>query len=268
MTLGVTGVAMSAITTFFMQQARTFSHQTYRLEAQQALRSSLDNITRDLRLGGACLPTGGAFLPLAGVNDPAGDSLTVRTGLVAADGSCIKTSLASATAANAGASAITVAAGTGANFAAGMLIYVRADNGSGEIHTVSARAGDVLSITPTLQQGYTNAGVTKGGVYAMDERKYSLDKSNAAAPLLILEANRTGAQAFAVGVFDMQVQYILDRNCPTCDTVDLPADDIEWGLVNEVKVSLAVKPVGSDNANDSNATFTGDARAKPRNLLP
>lgn len=266
MTLGVTGVAMSAITTFFMQQARTFSHQTYRLEAQQALRSSLDNITRDLRLGGACLPTGGSFLSLTGVDDPGGDSLTVRTGVVGTDGSCIKTSLNSGVAANAGATAITVSSATG--FAAGMLLYLRAGNGSGEIHLVQGVAGDVVTIVGGLEQGYTAAGNTVGGVYAMDERSYSLDKSNPVAPLLILEANRTGPQAFAIGVYDMQVQYILDRNCPTCDTVDLPEDDIEWALVNEVKVSVAVKPVGSDNANDSSVTFTGDARAKPRNLLP
>ena len=269
--LGITGMAMGAATSFFTQQAQTFAHQAYRLETQQALRASLDNITRDLRLAGACLPTGGAFIALAGVNDPAGDSVTIRTGIVGADGSCLTTNLATSPLASAGATSITVA--NGAGFTAGMLVYLRNPNGSGETRVIEGVSGNVVTFASGLEQAYVrfddacSCDVSDGGVYPMDERVYALDKSDPDAPLLTLEANRSGQQAFAVGVYDLQVQYILDENCPSCTVVDLPDDDGIWATVNEVTVTATVRPVGSSHAGDT-AEFVASARAKPRNLLP
>lgn len=259
--LGLTGVVMTSVAKFFIQQAQTYAHQSYRLEMQQALRASLDNITRDLRLAGACLPTGGAFVSLEGVNAPTGDSLTVRTGVVGADGSCLQTTLAASPIANIGATTITLESATG--FTPKMLVYLRSANGSGEIRVVQGVSGKVLTLTSGLEQGYAGGGA----VYAMDERKYQLDKSNPAAPLLTLEANRAGQQAFAVGVDDLQIRYILDDNCPSCTVVDLPEDAETWSNVNEVTVTATVKSVGSNHAGDVQ-TFTATARAKPRNLLP
>ena len=269
--LGLTGIVMSASTTYFLQQAKTFAHQAYRLETQQALRASLDNITRDLRLAGACLPTGGAFVSLAGVNDPAGDGVTIRTGIVGPDGSCLVTSLATSPLANAGSTSITVESGVG--FVPAMLIYLRNPNGSGETRMVQSVSGNVITLEAGLEQAYVrhdvscNCDLSDGGVYPMDERVYALDKSHADAPLLTLNVNRTGQQAFAVGVHDLQVRYILDENCPTCTVVDVPTDAAQWALVNEVTVTATVKPVGSGHIGDD-ASFVATARAKPRNLLP
>jgi hypothetical protein len=269
--LGMTGVAMGAATSFFIQQAQTFAHQAYRLETQQALRASLDNITRDLRLAGACLPSGGAFTALAGVNDPDGDSVTIRTGIVGPNGSCLATTLAASPLANAGSTTITVA--NAAGFTAGMLLYLRNPNGSGETRRIISISGNVLTLEAGLEQSYLrtdavcSCSVSDGGVYPMDERIYALDKSAPEAPLLTLEANRGGPLAFAVGVHDLQVQYILDDNCPSCEVVDLPADDAEWATVNEVTVTATVRAVGSARAGDDTA-FVASARAKPRNLLP
>src|SRR5262245_9845718 len=91
--LFVSGVTLASAVSFFATDARPLKSAGYRLEAQQAMRSSLDAITRDLRLAGACLPINGQFVALAGANGPGGDSITVRTGLTRDDLSCIWGSL-------------------------------------------------------------------------------------------------------------------------------------------------------------------------------
>jgi hypothetical protein len=105
------------------------------------------------------------------------------------------------------------------------------------------------------------------GVYAIDERTYTLDKSDPSRPLLTLVVNRGAPEAFAVGADDLQVHYILDRNCPTCDEVDLPVDTAEWRLVNSVLLTAQVRTVGGTGPHDD-ATLVASSMGKPRNLLP
>ena len=130
-TTGIAGITLGSAVHFFGVQLHQQREEAFRVEAQQAARSSLDAITRDLRLAGACLPTDGQFVALAGVNAPGGDSITIRTGLVRTNMSCIVTF--TSTDAIAGATTLTVGAGGGTPFVTGMLAYVRHPNGSGEI---------------------------------------------------------------------------------------------------------------------------------------
>ena len=88
-TLGISGVTLASAVHFLAIHAREFRQHALRLELQQAMRASLDAVSRDLRLAGACLPTDGQFIALAGVDGPGGDSVTVRTGVVRDDMSCI-----------------------------------------------------------------------------------------------------------------------------------------------------------------------------------
>jgi len=264
--LGVTSLVMAATAQYFAQQAKTFAGQAYRLEAQQASRATLDTITRDLRLAGACLPQTGAFMALAGTDSGAGDTVTIRTGLVGTDGSCVWSSANAGLAQ--GATSVPLIAGGGTQFQAGQLLYLSHPNGSGEIKKIASKAGDILTLSGGLAQAYP-APPQNALVFGVDERVYWLDKSNAAAPLLVLQANWGVQQAFAVGVDDLQISYILDQNCPTCDVVDAQniPDDATWRLVNEVIVQATVKTIGAARAEDQ-ATFVAEARAKPRNLLP
>jgi hypothetical protein len=79
--------------------------------------------------------------------------------------------------------------------------------------------------------------------------------------------NRGTPQTFAAGMTDLQVRYVLEQNCPTCDVVDLPADDSVWRLVNQVLVTSTVETVGAVRPQDQ-VSVTETTRAKPRNLLP
>jgi prepilin-type N-terminal cleavage/methylation domain-containing protein len=257
-TIGVVGVAMASVVQFFALQARQQRGHAYRLEAQQAMRASLDAMSRDIRLAGACLPANGQFIALDGVDDPAGDQITVRAGMVRTNTSCI---IATTTAdAAPGDTALAVDSTDG--FALGQLLYVRHANGGGEIHTV-ASVGATIGLGGGLSQAYP-AG---SGVRALDERIYQLDKSDPASPLLTLTINRGAPQAFAVGVADLQFRYTLDQNCLPCDVVDLPASTAAWRLVNDVEISATVKTVGWVRSEDD-MTLAESTRAKPRNLLP
>lgn len=223
------------------------------------MRASLDAITRDLRLAGACLPTNGQFVAIEGVNAPGGDSITIRTGLVRTNMSCIL----STTTADVDAGATTLPVVSGSGFTADMLAYIRHPNGSGEIRPVSAASGTSVTVTGGLSQLFP----TGSGVYALDERSYAIDAADPDLPVLSLTVNRGLPQAFAAGVSDLQIEYVLDRNCPPCDQVPLPVDTAEWRLVNSVALTGTVETVGSERPDDQ-ATYVATSVAKPRNLLP
>jgi Tfp pilus assembly protein PilW len=260
-TLGLSGIVLAGMTTFFTQHARRMRVHTTRVEVQQALRASLDAITRDVRLAGACLPQNGQFIALDGT-DGTTDSITIRAGVVRNDLSCLFTATTSFL--SIGATAIPVEDADG--FAAGQLVYMRDPNGSGELKTVSAvnAAGPTVTLTSGISQQYP----VGSGVYAVDERTYSVDKA-VTPPVLQLQVNRGTPQAFAAGITDLQFLYVLDQNCPPCDVVSLNPvlGTDEWWTVNEVLVTATAETI---DAARSGETFelTQVSRSKPRNLLP
>jgi prepilin-type N-terminal cleavage/methylation domain-containing protein len=258
-TIGVSGITLASVVTFWANHSRQMRQHAFRLESQQALRGSLDAVTRDLRLAGACLPLTGQFILLAGANLAGGDSITVRTGMVRNDMSCI--SAATTAAAAVGATSVQVDNANG--FTPDMLVYLRAPNGAGEISPITAVGANSITFQDAAQQPYA-AG---SGVYAIDERRYALDASDPDVPILTLTVNREAAQAFAAGVSDLQVRYVLNQNCPPCDTVDLPNSAAQWQLVNSVVVTATVQTVGGVRPEDE-ATIVASSTAKPRNLLP
>jgi Tfp pilus assembly protein PilW len=257
--IGVSGVAFVSMLTFYAGQMKNMRQHLYRVETQQALRGSLDAVTRDIRLAGACLPVNGQFVALQGVDSANGDSITVRTGMVRNNLSCIQSTVTADV--NAGVTALPVQSASG--FTAGVLAYVRHPNGSGELSPVTAVAGN----TVTIQNGLSQAYPVPSGVFAVDERIYALDKTNPAIPKLTLTIDRGAAEAFAAGISNLQFSYILDQNCPACTVSNLPPDTATWRLVNEVRVTVTAQTVGGVLPSDA-VTLVASSNAKPRNLLP
>lgn len=268
-TIGVAGVALTSAVQFFMTHARQLRQHSFRMEMQQGMRSSLDAITRDVRLAGACLPEDGNFVSLDGIDDAAGDEITVRTGAVNANLTCVRGSLL----ANAAAGATSVSIDDVQGFSADQLAYVSGQGGAvGETHRITGVVADGsgtggLGGVVTFSGGLADAYAMPASVFAVDERRYSLDRSNPDEPLLMLQVNQGAAEAFAVGVSDLQFRYVLDRNCLPCDIVDDPGDNATWRLVNEVLVTARVETVDEVRTGDY-AAMTATSRAKPRNLLP
>jgi type II secretory pathway pseudopilin PulG len=261
--IGLAGMVLGTVTQFFTSHAHRMREHTYRVETQQALRGALDAMTRDIRLAGACLPVNGNFMALAGTDDDnAGDSITIRTGLTRADLSCVLGTLTN----QAASGSTTLQVDDASDFVVGKLAYVRDPNGSGEIREVTAfsAGADTVTVSPGVNQVYP-AG---SSVYAMDQRIYAL-RTDVDPPLLMLTIDNGDPQPFAAGIARLDVEYILDRDCPTCDVVDLssPLDTATWWLVNEVTVTARAQSVGVITEAD-NTDITQTARAKPRNLLP
>lgn len=258
-TLTLASITLGSAVRFFATHTGLIRGHGYRLEAQHALRASLDAITRDLRLAGACLPTDGQFIALDGADGGGVDAITIRTGLVRDDLSCIVTAIETAAAEG----EATVVVGETDGFTPDMLAYVRHPNGSGQITHVTAAGGGSIGLADGLTQDYP----VGSGVYALDERVYTVDQSDPDLPLLVLTVNRGAPQAFAAGLRDLQLEYLLERNCPPCDRVALPADTEEWRLVNAVDLTATVESVGGVRPEDD-VTLVADNTAKPRNLLP
>jgi hypothetical protein len=258
MSAALGSIAMMAVAQFFAFQARKQQGTGLRVELQQALRASVDTITRDLRLAGACLPMDGDYVALDGTNGPGPDSITVRAGIVRNDLSCIVT--AATALASAGANSLTV--GSIAGFMPGMRVYVRHPGGMGQFTFVAGTAPNRVIFTNAATVDYP----VGTGLYAVDERIYTIDTS-ATVPRLMLTVDQGTPQAFAAGMKDLQVQYVLERNCPPCDVVDLPPDDPTWRLVNQVLVTPTAETVGAVRPEDK-VSLAQTSRAKPRNLLP
>jgi prepilin-type N-terminal cleavage/methylation domain-containing protein len=261
-TMGITGVVLTSLVQFFAFHAKTMRQHSYRVETQQALRGALDAMVRDVRLAGACLPTNGSYIALAGTDSPAGDSITVRTGIVRPDLTCVSgtTNIQRP----AGSTTFTVDNATG--FEVGKLVYVRDLNGSGELREVSSvnTASNTVGVSPGVGQLYP-AG---SALFAVDQRTYAL-RSDLDPPILTLQIDQEDPQAFAAGIEDLDFDYVLAHNCPSCEIVDLSPQltSAQWWTVNEVLITATAKSVGGVVEGDENE-LTQYARAKPRNLLP
>jgi Tfp pilus assembly protein PilW len=251
-------IALVAVAQFFATQARVQLGHGYRIEQDQALRASLDNVTRDLRLAGACLPVTGGFIALAGTDGPGPDTVTARAGIVRNDLSCVVTALSALV--SSGSQTVPVTSGTG--FVPDMLVYLRHPGGSGQFTFVDTATATTVSLTDATLQDYP----VGTGLFAVDERVYQVDASGS-TPRLTLSVDRAAPENFAAGLRDFQVRYVLQQNCPPCDVVDLPADDATWRLVNEVIVTARAETVNAVRPEDQ-VTVVETSRAKPRNLLP
>jgi prepilin-type N-terminal cleavage/methylation domain-containing protein len=262
--LAVTGVAGA----FFTASRKTVQDQIIRTETVQGLRAVLDSMSRDLRLGGACLPVTGDFVVLDGTNgtNSTPDTITTRTGLVRPNESCIVTTTTSDITATTTQIPVNIADG----FATGMRVYLRLTNNTGgEFFNLTGvdSGSKKLSKTKTLSMAYPSGS----GVYAVDERVYAVDStSNPNLPALTVTVNGGTAMNFAFGIENLQIKYELEQNCSTaqgCLVVDLPADDATFSLVKQLYITVTARS-RSVGLNGQYYRITGTVNAKPRNLLP
>ncbi len=265
--LGVTLMTLTIAATsgMFLASKGHMRMQALEIETTQAARAALDLMVRDLRLGGACLPVTGDFISLFGVDNGDEDQITTRTGLTRPDLSCIR----SATTLDTPAGGTTLWVESTEGFSAGMRAYVRHPNGGGEYV-------DITEVTSSTELGCSNNlsidYPPTSGVYAMDERRFFVNwftsPSGEVLPELMMQEGGKTPVSFAVGIEKLGIQYELRANCnPNCDIVDLPADNAEWSIVEQVRLSLTAR---SDVPNQDGDYYrrTLLVSVKPRNILP
>jgi type II secretory pathway pseudopilin PulG len=264
--VGITlmGLAMAATSSFFLASNGQMRQQNFRIETDQAARAAVDMIVRDLRLGGACLPVTGDFISLDGVEDDDEDEIITRTGLVRPDMSCVRTASSAST--DDGTSIVRVENIDG--FDEGMPIYLRAPNGSGEYATIGSTddAAKEIHLTAPVEQDFP----ATTGVYALDERHFYLDHFDGPhgdIPKLMLKVGDDDPMSFAVGIEKLDFSYVLRKNCPPCDVVEIPTSESEWAVVEQVIVNLTARSEVPDTSGDYYRREV-EVAVKPRNLLP
>jgi type II secretory pathway pseudopilin PulG len=259
------GLAVAATSGMFVASREHMRMQAREVEATQTARAALDMMIRDLRLGGACLPVTGDFISLDGTNSGTQDELITRTGLTRPDLSCIRTAVPTGATVTKSGSTVTVSNSEG--FAAGMRAYIRHPDGEGEYFDITGVTSPTrLTKGTTLSRDYPETS----GVYAIDERRFFIqwrETARGAQPQLLLQTGSSDPQPFAVGIEKLDVRYQLRRNCPPCDVKNLPANNDEWSIVDQVLLTVTARSeVPDHNGNYYRRTMT--VGVKPRNLLP
>lgn len=258
--LAIASAIFAAMGQFFASTLRYRRTGIARVETRQGIRAALDSLARDVRGAGTCLPAGGGFVALGGVDAGTRDTLRIRSGLLA-NGACVRTVIRSPMPSV--SRELNVESTTG--FEVGMRVYLLHPNGSGEFFTITA----VQTVAQKLQKA--DASIQDypvgSGVFALRERTYAIDPGGLSFPILTVTTDDGAAIPLAVGIEALDVRYRLRRNCPACDVVALPASDAEWRLVNSLLLTVTARfPVPRIPA--ENVTLTETIQTKPRNLLP
>jgi prepilin-type N-terminal cleavage/methylation domain-containing protein len=258
----VIAVVLGGAGALFAASRRFIQNQVLQIETTQALRATLDTVARDLRLGGACLPTLGDFSPLDGIDNGTTDTISSRTGMVQPNLTCIRHNLSTSAATN--DTSLVLVSTTGFQVGMGAYIWGSATN-SGESFRIINIAGNTITADKGMSRAYSAGG--NSTVYAIDERIYAIDKTNPNLPVLTIAINGADPVPFAHGIEALNVRYRLNRNCPTCDTLDLPQSASDWQLVNELIINVTAR---SRTKGSSGQYYRRSAQliAKPRNLLP
>jgi hypothetical protein len=227
-------------------------------------RAAVDMVVRDLRLGGACLPVTGTFISMAGTENGDEDEIIVRTGLVRPDLSCVRTALRL----TADKDETLVRVETVDGFEVGQLVYLRSPTNQGEYVKVATinPGGPSFQSETLLSRNYARGS----GVYVVDERRFYINHRTSPRgilPELMVQIDEEAPSSFAVGIEKLNFEYQLRRNCPPCDVVDLPSNNDEWAVVEQVFVTLTARSE-LKMENDDYYRKTVQVGVKPRNLLP
>jgi hypothetical protein len=153
-------------------------------------------------------------------------------------------------------------------FETGQLVYLRAPTNKGEYVKIASISDTSRSFT--TQGILSHDYATGSGVYVVDERRFYINQwtsPRGVLPELMVQIDDEEPISFAVGIEKLNFEYQLRRNCPPCDVVDLPANEDEWSIVEQVFVTVTARSELKVE-NDDYYRRTIQVGVKPRNLLP
>ncbi len=258
----IASVLGSAMVSFFATQMRFRADTDLQAETHQGMIAAFDALTRDIRLAGACLPTQPVFVPIANSNGTT-DNITLRTGVMNATTACVVATLQAASVANGTTLSVSDLTGFTVN-GRGFI----SDGVNTEFFTISALSGTTGPGTITATQPMARGYGFSSGVYALQERKYSIDRvTYAPIPTLVRSIDGQAAVPIAAGVDSLDIRYRLIAGCPNCQIVPVPADNPTWNQVSEVRVTITAQ---SPRQLSGGAYYTEGpttVTVQPRNLL-
>ena len=271
----MTGVILAMLTSLMQTSVTVKEQGSLETEAQQGLRGLVSIVTQELRQAGACLSTTGPFIALTGTDNNSQDTLTLRIGKVSP--ATLLCAVATAQAAAVGATSVTV--DDASKFQVGDRLYIKESNATGLYNSVAAvdTGGNTLTLTSAL----ASALLAGAGVYAIEERTYSIGTVNG-LPTLMVTLDGGMAWPLVLGVETFDVQYYLGPctlnsngtlNC--ANTVSAPAAGApQWNQIQAVGVRADVRSHKADKhgvihraTTDQAGAVSGYIMIKPRNFL-
>lgn len=247
----------------FSVQTRFRRDIEVRAEMNQGLKGALDELTRDIRVAGACLPKQPLFVPMDGLDSGSTDTVTVRTGVVTTATTCVlPTTLSSAL--NAGGTQLSIADLTG--FTVDGMGYVSRGAAAGEFFHVTAVSGSSGAGTITTDSSITQSHIVGSGVWALERRTYSIGSAGG-QPALLRRINTQAALPIAIGITQLNVRYRQNVNCPSCTEIDLPSGNPAWNQVTEVLVTVTAQSNANLAGNTTRFTQSATVAIQPRNLI-
>ena len=171
----MTSIVLAMLVSLMQTSVTVKEEGSLETEAQQGLRGLISIVTQELRQAGACLSTTGPFIALTGVDNSSQDTLTLRIGKVSP--TTMLCAIGTAQAAAVGDTSITV--DDASKFQAGDRLYIKESAATGFYNGVASvnTGGNILTLTSAL----ANALPAGAGVYAIEERTYSIGTVNGPA---------------------------------------------------------------------------------------
>ncbi len=277
MSLVLFGMIGATVVNFFGRHMKFRGDAEVQAEMHQGLNVAFDSLTRDIRLAGACLPRQPVFVPMDGQNNtsPTPDTITLRTGVVSGNTTCVQATLQTATAG--GATALSVDNLTG--FTVGKYAFINGTS-NGEYFKVQSLSGSSGAGTVTSATGLVNAYPVASGVYAIQERTYSIDTTNFPTttnpvPTLVVQIDRATSSGqplrvpVAANVDRLDIQYRENQGCTPgpCTVVDLPGDNATWNQVDQVLITMRARSNINQSTNQPYLESAGPVSIQPRNFL-
>ncbi len=254
----LTGIAMAVFVRDFGYTVQSRREMDLVAETQQALHATQTFVTQELRQAGACLPQTGEFIAMEATNVGVVDELTVRIGIAdRASLACVTTVLTS----NHSPGENKLKVQDGSAFEVDQWIYVTRPGGQGGTFRVASVKIDELKIAGGLDATY----VTGGGVYAIEERVYTV-QTVGDVPILTVSIDGEPAQPLVAGVEEFNVRYRMEP-CPPCSPIDAPATSAEWRNVREVELHVVARSTARGPRDGEYVRMDGSTTVRPRNLL-
>jgi len=256
----ISSVMLVVMTGFVQKNIGTRFDMGLQTEAAQGIQALQSMVSQEVRQAGACLPTAGPFIALAGVDSGTLDTLTARIGKTSATtGRCINPNLTEVDAAQ---GATTVQLLNTGDFAVGGRVYVT-NLINGDLNTVVSKTATTLSLAVPLSVSYPKNSST---VYAIDERTYKVMTGPLGHLALHVSIDNGTFQPLVDGVQQFRVQYLEGPCTPTCSVLDFPASTADWYKVAEISLTTKVTGHKDQTRSGQPVTETGQITIKPRNL--
>lgn len=271
----ITSIVLAMMTSLMQTSVTVKEEGSLETETQQGLRGLISMVTQELRQTGACLSTTGPVISIAGTDNSSQDTLTLRIGKVSP--TSMLCAIGTAQVAAVGATSITV--DDASKFQVGDRLYLVESNATGSYNGVANvdTAGNILTLTDPL----ANALPTGAGVYAVEERTYTIGTVNG-LPTLMVAIDGGTSWPLVLGVETFDVQYYLGPctlnsngtlNCAS--VIPAPASGApEWNQVHAVGVRAGVRSHKADKhgvihhaTTDQAGAVDGYVMVKPRNFL-